>query len=159
MGQPGFSLPCHDARTLVSQALDGEISEIREAALDAHLRACPECSCFARETGAFTSIVRAAPLEPAPFVTLLREPGRSRRRSTRPLWIGIAAAMALAASLLAGTLLGRETRAPQQNARLSNLVQLRAPVTQSATQQPYLEQQLLAMLARSHSPTGRAIAT
>jgi len=54
---------CTRARESLSARLDGELSELEAAGLDDHLRACAECSAFARELHALGTALRAAPLE------------------------------------------------------------------------------------------------
>ena len=153
MSRSGFSRSCQNARALISQELDQELSEIRRAALRAHLRECAACVELARELDAVTSLLRAAPLEQPPYSALVLAP--ARRGIRRPLRLVIAAAMAVAASTAAGALVGITTQRAHDAAPL-----LRAQAGGvAATQEPYLEQHLLAMLARAHPPTGRVVAT
>ena len=71
-----------------SLQLDGELSELERALLDAHVARCEECAVYIREVGAATRGLRAAELErPAHPITL-----PSRRRRLRPVHVSAAAA-------------------------------------------------------------------
>lgn len=54
---------CMRARESVSGRLDGELSELEGAWLDAHLRDCADCSAYAEDVSAAVRLVRAAALE------------------------------------------------------------------------------------------------
>jgi predicted anti-sigma-YlaC factor YlaD len=54
---------CDRARAWVSLRLDGEISEIEEALLEAHLRTCPTCREFDDDVRGMVLTLRAQPLE------------------------------------------------------------------------------------------------
>jgi anti-sigma factor RsiW len=85
------------ARESVSARLDGELSELEAAGLDNHLRACAECSGFARELLALSAKLRAAPLE-QPTIGVFAPAGR------RPLFrLQTAAAAAAIVAVAAGS--------------------------------------------------------
>ena len=92
---------CHRAAAQISLRLDGELSPFEEAELTAHLARCAACSAYARETEAFTSLVRLSP--PEPFETPIVMP-RSRRLPLRSLQAGAAAASLAAVVGLVGFL-------------------------------------------------------
>jgi len=94
---------CMQAREAISARLDGELLELDEARLDAHLRDCDACREFAEEAGEVVARLRGAELEPVPSV--LFAPRRRARSGA-----GAVAAVALLAavvgsSFMLGTLL------------------------------------------------------
>jgi predicted anti-sigma-YlaC factor YlaD len=102
---------CERAHSWVSLGLDGELSEVEQALLRAHVGRCAACAGFALDMDALTRELRTAPLaRPAVAGMPLR-----RRSAGRPmLRVGAAAAaVALAAGLgsLAGSLHSRQSPA------------------------------------------------
>jgi anti-sigma factor RsiW len=93
---------CRQGRELVSLRLDGELAELDQARLDAHLRVCPECRAYDAEVARATLLLRSAPLEPIERPIALPQ---RRRLPLRSLQVGAAAALVLTATAL-GTLLG-----------------------------------------------------
>jgi anti-sigma factor RsiW len=89
---------CARARFWASLRLDGELSELEGALLDAHLARCEACSAVAREFGALTTDLRSRPLEHAVPVTV------SRARSPRRVFVGAAVAAVIAVGVLLGGL-------------------------------------------------------
>lgn len=49
---------CARARRWVSLRIDGELSELESALLDAHLAVCVDCRTFSDETQALTRVIR-----------------------------------------------------------------------------------------------------
>jgi len=95
---------CERAHIWVSLGLDGELSEVEQASLRAHVGRCAACAGFTRDVEALTRKLRTAPLE-RPVVAGMRR--RRRSAGLRALQLGAAAAaIALAAGLgsLAGSL-------------------------------------------------------
>ncbi len=95
---------CERAHSWVSLGLDGELSEVEQALLRAHVGRCAACAGFALDLAALTRELRAAPLA-RPAVAGMPQ---RRRSAGRPLLqVGAAAAaVAIAAGLgsLAGSL-------------------------------------------------------
>jgi len=102
---------CERARNWVSLGLDGELSQVEQALVRAHVGRCAACAEFASDLHGLTQELRRAPLE--------RPTGRCgpvRRRSSgmRAFQLGAAAAaVVLAATLgsLVGSLSARQTSA------------------------------------------------
>jgi hypothetical protein len=89
---------CDRARFWASLRIDGELSELEGALLDAHLARCPECSAVVAGFGGVTESIRGAkPVRPTPF--LVRR-GHARRRLAAPA----AAAVIVVFGALAGGL-------------------------------------------------------
>lgn len=108
---------CDRARTWLSLRLDGELSEIERALLEAHLARCERCSAAAAGTEAVTRAIRAVPLE-SPTVRL--SVPRLRARGSLHAFYGAAAAMLSTVVVLTGLgsfgamqLLGRSGAAPK----------------------------------------------
>jgi hypothetical protein len=133
----------------VSLDLDGELSEVEHALLRAHLERCGACAAAARDVWVFTVALRAAPLERPVTVPALP---RRRRPAVRVFQVGAAAA-AVAAAVGLGSLAGSlsSSSKPQPPSLAAAIAE---------TQQPYLEQRLLAMdrIHAEHGETGTTVA-
>jgi anti-sigma factor RsiW len=69
---------CPRARFWASLRLDGELSELEAALLDAHLARCADCAAYAAGSEAAIGALRATPLEVAKPVALpVHRPGRN----------------------------------------------------------------------------------
>jgi hypothetical protein len=104
---------CERAREWASLRLDGELSELETALLDAHLQRCAACSAFAVEIDTATLQLRTAPLERLEQPVTL--PVRRTAGTLRAVQLGAAAALVAAAAGL-GTLFGALGSGPQQPA-------------------------------------------
>jgi predicted anti-sigma-YlaC factor YlaD len=89
MGQISLNSACDPMRELFSASLDGELSELDDARLQAHLAACAGCRAYAATAAAAASLVRQTPLE-EPTVRIV-VPGR-RLAVARKLQVASAAA-------------------------------------------------------------------
>jgi predicted anti-sigma-YlaC factor YlaD len=107
---------CERARARASLGLDGELSQVEQALLRAHVGRCAVCAEFASDVGALTQELRTTALE---GVVVAGVPTRRRSSRARVLQLGAAAAVVvIAAGLgsLAGSLSshgGRQSASPQ----------------------------------------------
>jgi anti-sigma factor RsiW len=107
---------CERTGALASLALDAQLSEVEEARLTAHLRACPECERRVGEMRALTDALRGAPLEePARRLVVPARIGRARRSRHLAARAALAATLAAAAAGL-GVLAGSVGREPAREA-------------------------------------------
>ncbi|HVM17743.1 MAG TPA: zf-HC2 domain-containing protein [Gaiellaceae bacterium] len=87
---------CERTRAYVSLRLDGELAELEQRMLDAHLPACSACSAYADDVAAATRAVRATPL------AQLRRPLAPRVRRARPVRVHHVAAVAAGVLVVVG---------------------------------------------------------
>jgi anti-sigma factor RsiW len=99
----GTAQTCERARQWVSLRLDGELSELESALLEAHLARCARCGTFAADVEGATLELRSAALER--FEQPIMLPVRRSGRSLRAVQLGAAAALVAAAAGL-GTVFG-----------------------------------------------------
>jgi hypothetical protein len=102
------SAECERARSWVSLSLDGELSELEQVSLRAHVGRCAECAGFERDLSVLTRELRATTLERSAVML-----PRRRSAAVRVLQISaVAAAVVLASGLgsLAGSLSSPDTR-------------------------------------------------
>src|SRR6476646_10689130 len=92
---------CERARARASLGLDGELSQLEQALLRAHVGRCAACAEFASDVGALTQELRTTALERV-VVEALPARRRSGRRTFR---LGAAAAVVVIAAGL-GSLAG-----------------------------------------------------
>jgi anti-sigma factor RsiW len=123
---------CERARFWASLALDGELSELEQAALDEHLAGCAGCASFVAGLGGFTALLRAAPLESPP--TALELPLRRRGVGLRPSLVAAAAAVVLVGAGL-GSAVGALTSGGGSG----------TVVSPAASRAPFIRQQVLAL--------------
>ena len=93
---------CDRAREWASLRVDGELSELESALLDAHLKRCGDCRTFVDDVAGLTRALRAAELEPLTAPVVLP---RRTRVSLRTAQMSAAAAAVVAAAGL-GSLFG-----------------------------------------------------
>jgi len=117
-----LSIECEHAHRWASLGLDGELSQVEQALLRAHVGRCAACAGFARDLDGLTQELRTAPL-PRPR---LRVPVRRHDPGARWLRLGAAAAAAIAIAAGLGSLAGSlTTRAPGPAVRQVSLQSLR----------------------------------
>jgi hypothetical protein len=126
---------CMSAREAASARLDGEVSELDVARLDAHLLACPACRAYAVAIAGIVAELRAARFE-RPSI----EVGIAPRRRM-PVAAAVAATALVAAvtgsSFAVGRVLGAHTTPNTTAAVTADVIRLR---------QDSAQQHLLAML-------------
>jgi len=98
---------CARVREQVSLELDGELSQLEQRMLAAHLERCSACETYADDVRDLTERIRSAPLHTMRRPVVVR---RARQFSTTRLQVGIAAAFALAALGLGTQLAASPTR-------------------------------------------------
>jgi len=88
------STDCERLRGSVSASLDGELSEVEGAMIEAHLAWCPACRAFAAEAAETARLLRETPPEQLNFPVVLP---RRRLAVARKLQVAaVAAAIAVA---------------------------------------------------------------
>jgi len=98
---------CARARESASARLDGELVELQEAQLDAHLRSCPECQAYAAGIGEISRRLSAAPLSQPERPIFVAQ--RLRRAGFVPAAAAAAIVVAVAGSSFAvGGMVGRQ---------------------------------------------------
>jgi anti-sigma factor RsiW len=106
-----YRLSCDRAREALSLSLDGELSELGQARLDAHIERCPDCRAFGAESSTLTALLRQAPREEMSVPIVMPRPGRLS--AARILQAGAAAAaVALVAGLSAIHGVGQRSSSP-----------------------------------------------
>jgi anti-sigma factor RsiW len=101
------SIVCDRVRAQVSLQLDGELSQLEQRMLAAHLDRCPECSAYKDDVEWFTVGIRSAPLEELQRPVVIE---RSRRHVGARLQAAAAAAVALVALGLGGQLASSDSQ-------------------------------------------------
>jgi len=145
----GPTLYCDRARMWASLAVDGEISEVERDSLRAHVAVCPACEAWAAGVVDLAGALRTAPpVEPGR--TLFQPPVRPRRIRARAVQLAAAAAATAAA-------VGLGHLAASLTSPAGGKAPSRAAI--AATQEPYVEQQQLALLSRAadRTPRGRVV--
>jgi anti-sigma factor RsiW len=97
------STDCERMRGYVSASVDGELSEVEQAMIEAHLAWCPACRAFAAGSAETARVLRESPLEELTFQFAL--PGRRRAVARKLQVVGVAAAIAVAVGV--GSTLGQ----------------------------------------------------
>ncbi len=98
---------CELVREQLSLALDGELSQLEDAHLDAHVATCASCQAFGAELGAATLIIRTAPLEELSIPISIPAPRRIARRAFQ---VAAAAAVVLVGGIGSIDLANREAQ-------------------------------------------------
>lgn len=137
---PVSPIECVQARESASARLDGELPELDDVRLTAHLRGCADCRAFAEAAAALAVELRTAPLElPETAVYLPRRPRVHAFRMESAAAAVALVAMAAGASFALGRALGTGGTPAPPAATAADLVSLHGDFSQ---------QHLLAMLSR-----------
>jgi predicted anti-sigma-YlaC factor YlaD len=96
---------CERATQWISLDLDGELSQFEHAALTRHLSGCARCCAVSSEVGAFTRMLRKAPLLELEREVAHVAPQRARVRAARRAAFGLAFAGVTAAAVFGGFVL------------------------------------------------------
>jgi predicted anti-sigma-YlaC factor YlaD len=127
-----LSMECEHARRRASLELDGELSQVEQALLRAHLGRCTACAAFAGDVDALTREIRTTP-HVRPLRAVL--PARRRSAGRRVLQLGAAAAaVAIAAAL--GSLAGSLSSPDASGQRTSHRIVRVASLSTIATARP-----------------------
>ena len=86
-------LVCERVRGQVSLMLDGELSQLEQRMVAAHLDRCADCCEFERSVSEFTGQLRSAPLESMRVPVVLRT---ARRATFSGAQVGVAAMLVVA---------------------------------------------------------------
>jgi predicted anti-sigma-YlaC factor YlaD len=103
--------PCERTRRSISLRLDGEISDLEEAALCRHLERCAACGALAEELVGLTELLRATPFS-EPRRSIVPERARGRRRQPARRRVGVALAFAATVGSAFVVLLGPSSPEP-----------------------------------------------
>jgi hypothetical protein len=127
-----LSMECEHARRRASLGLDGELSQVEQALLRAHVGRCAACAVFAGDVDALTREIRATP-----YVRPHRAGLPARRRSTgrRVLQLSAAAAAVAVAAAL-GSLAGSLSSHDPSGQRMSHRIVRVASLSPVATARP-----------------------
>ena len=112
MGVSAGSTPlqCERVRAQVSLRLDGELSQLEQRMVAAHLGRCADCRAFEESIVSFTTALRSAPLEQLSRPVVVR---RTRRVSLVGAHAGVAATLVIA---LVGLVTQLDARSPRATA-------------------------------------------
>jgi len=125
---------CTRVREQVSLELDGELSQLEQRMLAAHLERCGACATYADDVRDLTDRIRSAPHHSMRRPVVVR---RARHVSTMRVQVGIAAAFALAALGL-GTQLATSPARESPLARADRQPDLSPPRSVSEQEQAIL---------------------
>ncbi len=116
---------CDRIHELFSASLDGELAELEEARLQAHLASCAGCRSYAATAAAAAQLVRSSPLEEPSFPIVV--PGRRVAVARRLQAVAAVAAVAVTVglSVAVGSLSG--PRVTHQVHRATEPANLRFP--------------------------------
>jgi predicted anti-sigma-YlaC factor YlaD len=151
------SSTCDRARAWISLRVDGELSELEGALLDAHLVRCQECAAFSVDVTAVTGVLRAAPLEQLqhPVSVSLR----LRRRRLVPVRAVASVAAVVVTAVSAFAVLGSQSSQPVTAAlgRVSPATNADLRVQRSGRTEQLVSTSLLSRIEHPSHPAGGAM--
>lgn len=112
---------CERAQQWASLELDGELSQLERAALGRHLDGCAGCRAAVSEIGAFTMLMREAPLIELARPVVVPAPRRARAQVARRAAASLAFAGLVGAAILGGLLASSGTTSPRSALAFRNL--------------------------------------
>jgi predicted anti-sigma-YlaC factor YlaD len=145
MGQIVSILDCERVRESVSASVDGELSQVEAAGLEAHLASCEPCRLYAAGSVETARLLRSAPREELGFTIAL--PAR-RYALAHKVQVGAAAA-AIAATVGLSALVGTLGSARTSSSDAQALAATSEPI---ALRNPEAE---LKMLQRATEPRSK----
>jgi anti-sigma factor RsiW len=96
---------CERATQWISLDVDGELSQLEQAALARHLLSCSRCQSVSAAFSSFTRLLREAPLIELEREVAHTSPGRIRARVARRAGFSLAFASLAAAAVFGGLVL------------------------------------------------------
>ena len=96
---------CERAAQWISLELDGELSQLEQAALARHLHGCARCQAMSAEVSSFTRMLREAPLIEFERQVACPSPVRTRARVARRAGFSLAFVSLVTAAVLGGLVL------------------------------------------------------
>jgi predicted anti-sigma-YlaC factor YlaD len=128
---------CERARSWASLGLDGELSQVEQALLRAHVGRCAQCAEFELDLEGLTRELRTAPLTRPPRAGV---PARRRASGMRLLRVGASAAAAVVVAAGLGSLAGSLSSQPVRHSATAGLTAraLRVAALEIAQPRPQL---------------------
>jgi anti-sigma factor RsiW len=96
---------CERTNQWISLDLDGELSQLEQAALARHLRSCARCQAVSTQFSSFTRLLREAPLIELEREPAYAAPDRIRARVARRAGFSLAFVSLAAAAVFGGLVL------------------------------------------------------
>jgi hypothetical protein len=114
---------CDQIRSYVSASLDGELSQLEQSRLDAHLASCVGCRTYAAGAAEAARLMRVTPLEQMQFPVVLPTRRLAAARRLQAVTAAAAVAVTVGLSVVVGSANGpSRTPAPAKaNAANANL--------------------------------------